>query len=296
MNDHYRDQWIQFFEQGHRYIIRLPKNFNEDFDEVSYKSVTTWIHEQFPPFDAEAIIEKMQRGRNYKEGHPYWGMTAREIQAKWRADAQLGTQLHYKIECFLNENYCEKKKQLAEKEEKAPASICHRDILDLYYQKSSAEAAEAAAAPQAPEWQYFLNFVADHPTLVPYRSEWMVFDEDLQIAGSIDMVYMNPEEEDILQIYDWKRSKEITSTNSFHKFALPESAIPEIADTNFWHYALQLNIYKRILEEKYDKKVTELYLIRLHPNGANYEKIPVPDLQAEVTKMMDERKKQLVIK
>jgi ATP-dependent exoDNAse (exonuclease V) beta subunit len=287
MNDHYRDGYIEFFEHGHRYIIRLPKNFNEEYDEVSYKSVTTWIHEQFPPFDADAIIEKMQNGRNYKEGHAYWGMTAREIKAKWKADAQLGTDLHYQIECFLNENH-RKKREEADVATNPP--ICHQDLLEIYLKEQQ----QVAAAPQAPEWGYFLNFVADHPTLVPYRSEWMVFHEDLQIAGSIDMVYINPEEGGTLQIYDWKRSKEITALNPFRKFALPESAIPEMADTNFWHYALQLNIYKRILEDKYDKRVTELYLIRLHPNGENYERIPVPDLQEEVTKMMEERKKKIV--
>ena len=52
------------------------------------------------------------------------------------------------------------------------------------------------------EWEYFLQFVGDHPELKPYRTEWMIYDEDLKLAGSIDMVYENAD--GTLSIYDWK--------------------------------------------------------------------------------------------
>ena len=55
-----------------------------------------------------------------------------------------------------------------------------------------------------------------------------------------------------------------------------------IPDTNYWHYCLQLNVYKAILEEKYGKKVTELYLVCLHPN--NYNKI-ISELKLLICKM-----------
>jgi nucleoside-diphosphate-sugar epimerase len=43
------------------------------------------------------------------------------------------------------------------------------------------------------------------------KFEWMIFDEDLKLAGSIDMVYENPD--GTLSIYDWKRSKDISKIN-----------------------------------------------------------------------------------
>ena len=61
------------------------------------------------------------------------------------------------------------------------------------------------------------KFVKDHPQLKPYRTEWMIFDEDLKLAGSIDMVYENPD--GTLSIYDWKRSKDISKVNGWNKFA-----------------------------------------------------------------------------
>jgi hypothetical protein len=50
-----------------------------------------------------------------------------------------------------------------------------------------------------------------------------------------------------------------------------------------------LNIYKYILETKYDKTVGDLYLIVLHPEAQNYQRVKLPDLQAEVTELFEER-------
>ena len=67
------------------------------------------------------------------------------------------------------------------------------------------------------EWQYFIEFIKENPHLKPYRTEWIIFNEDLKLAGSIDMVYENPDGS--LKIYDWKRSKEISKINHFNKRA-----------------------------------------------------------------------------
>ena len=138
------------------------------------------------------------------------------------------------------------------------------------------------------EWQYFINFVKDHSHLKPYRTEWTVFNEDIKISGSIDMVYENPD--GTLSIYDWKRSKNISRINTFNKFAITPS-ICHLPDSNFWHYALQLNIYKFILESKYDKKIKDLYLVRLHPDAEekNYELIELPILSTEINDIIHDR-------
>jgi hypothetical protein len=58
-----------------------------------------------------------------------------------------------------------------------------------------------------------------------------------------------------------------------------------MADSNFWHYALQLNTYKAILESKYGKVVKDLYLVRLHPDSTEYELIRIPDLKNDIEKL-----------
>lgn len=270
-NEHHRDKHIKFFEEDHKYIIDLEP-------DVKYTSVTTWIHEHFEKFEADKIIAKMMSGNGWKEGHKYWGKTPDEIKNLWNSNkdfvAGAGTDLHFEIECFYNDK-------------RFQFDYTNKELLEIYFSDKGKNLQEKPL-----EWQYFINFVKEQPHLKPYRTEWTVFNEDIKISGSIDMVYENPD--GTLSIYDWKRSKNITRINTFNKFAIPPS-ICHLPDSNFWHYALQLNTYKYILESKYNKKVTDLYLVRLHPDAEekNYELIKLPDLSIEIKDLLQERIKSL---
>ena len=92
-----------------------------------------------------------------------------------------------------------------------------------------------------------MKFAEDYKHLKPYRTEWVVWNEDVKISGTIDIVF--EDENGDLVIYDWKRSKEICKTSGYNKFALTE-CINHLPDTNYWHYALQLNTYKKIIEDR----------------------------------------------
>ena len=84
----------------------------------------------------------------------------------------------------------------------------------------------------------------------------------------------------------------IAYENSYGQTAITP-CIKHLPDTNFWHYSLQLNVYKRILEVKYGKKVTALYLVCLHPSSGykTYDRISVPILEKEIDDLFDVRKK-----
>ncbi len=141
------------------------------------------------------------------------------------------------------------------------------------------------------EYRYFQNFVRDFPELKPYRTEWTIFDESLKLSGSIDMVFENPD--GTLQIYDWKRCKEIKYEN-YGQMA-HRNCIRHLPDTNFWHYALQLNTYKKMLEMNYGKKITGLYLVCMHPDNPykNYERIEVPFLNDELDALFECRRQEI---
>ena len=113
----------------------------------------------------------------------------------------------------------------------------------------------------------------------PYRTEWTVFDEDLRLAGSIDMCFRKSD--GTIAIYDWKRCKEIKKTSWFIKYS-KNPALLHIPDLNYWHYSLQLNIYKTILERNYGEEVSEMFLVCLHPNHKNYQRIEVTNMSVEV--------------
>ena len=258
---HPRDENIEFFEEDHKYVINSDPN-------IKYTSVTTWVHHKFPNFNADDIIGTMMRSKGWKEGHKYWGLNPEQIKAQWETNktavSGAGTDLHYEIECFMNNKLL-------------PSGYTHKELYNFYMSETTIDAHNKKSL----EWQYFINFIKDTPHLKPYRTEWTVYNEDVKISGSIDMIYENPD--GTLSIYDWKRAKNITRINNWNKFAIPPQ-ICHLPDSNFWHYAMQLNTYKVILEEKYDKKVVDLYLVRLHPDATekNYELIKLPDLSNDV--------------
>jgi ATP-dependent exoDNAse (exonuclease V) beta subunit len=271
-NSDNRDDNINFYENNHKYVILSDS-------DSKYTSVTTWVHSNFPHFNADEVINSMINGKGWKEGHKYWGQTPEQIKASWsnNKSAEAGTNLHLNIECFMNNNFIN----------------CHYTNKDLYEFYTSNNTEEKQLTKSL-EWQYFINFIRDFPHLKPYRTEWTVYDEDVKIAGSIDMVFENPD--GTLSIYDWKRAKNITRVNNFNKFGL-NPIVCHLPDANFWHYALQLNTYKTILERKYGKLIDGLYLVRLHPEAEEktYELIVLPDLKREMSELWEERKNKLEV-
>jgi len=272
---HERDDDIKFEEEGHKYTI-IPDSTS------TYTSVTTFIHSHFKAFEADKIIEKMMKGKLWKEGHKYWNMTAEEIKSQWSQNgsnvSQLGTSMHYEIECFMNNP-------------NLPIEYTHKELYDYYInnEKNNEKNINNSEFYKTKECEFFFHFIQDFPNLKPYRTEWTIYHEDLKIAGSIDMVYENPDK--TLSIYDWKRVKNITTVNNFNSYAITDS-ICHMPDSNFWHYTLQLNIYKAILEEKYNKVISELYLVRIHPDSEenNYELIKLPILTREIKDLFTQRK------
>ena len=284
INAHPRDANIRFQEEGHKYTILTDLN-------SKYTSCTTWNHSHFAKFDADSVITSMMQGKNWNPTNKYWGQTADQIKQQWAASgaaaAKAGTQMHYEIECFMQG--VGGLRPIGLKTDKHPSGVCprtpnqigmqrpstHQDLLNYYNEEEL-----ATLSP------HFLKFVKDTPHLVPYRTEWLIYDDQAKISGSIDMVYENPDGS--LMIYDWKRCVKIEKTNGFGKWATTE-CISHIPDSNFWHYALQLNTYKTIIERNYGKRVTDLCLVRLHPDSKTYELLKVPILEDEMRDLFNTR-------
>lgn len=255
LNPHPRDPFIEFDEGPHIYTVH---------GEGGYTSVTTWNHSHFSHFDANKIVSqilaspKMRTDPTYK----YYGKTREQILGEWDANRDqasgAGTSMHYDIECYYNQ------------------MPVNNDSI---------------------EYRFFRQFVVDmarDPStkyLVPYRTEWMVYYEELKISGSIDMVFEDSRD-GTLHIYDWKRCREIKYEDTFGGRTAVTACIRHLPDTNYWHYALQLNTYRAILQTKYDKRVETLYLVCLHPDNPmkSYERIEVPIMDREIDALFDFRR------
>lgn len=224
-----------------------PHIYTIDGDS-SFMSVTTWNHSHFAKFDSDKIIDKMMNSPKWPN-NKYYGKTKQEIKDEWERNkveaSTAGTKMHYDIECYYNNNKVEN---------------------------------------DSTEFSYFMKFHLS-TQLKPYRTEWMVYDKELKLAGSIDMIYENPD--GTLDICDWKRCKEIKKHNPWQ--SATTACIEHLPDTNFWHYTLQLNTYKYLLEKNYDKKIKNMYLICLHPSKPSHIKYTVPYLPQEIEDLMQLR-------
>ena len=250
-NVHPRDSRIVFHEGPHVYEI--------DGSSEGYVSVTTLNHGYFPGFDSDKIVDGIVSEKNKKRmadpTYKYYGMTRESILESWadngRLASEAGTKMHLDIEMFYNE---------------------------MLVQNTSEE------------YRLFNMFVKEWPQLEAYRTEWTVFHEEAKIAGSIDMVFRN-KETGMYEIYDWKRVKEISMTAFKDDDVGLVPPLTTMPNTNYWHYALQLNIYQYILREKYGLQVSNRCLIVMHPDNAykRYMRYELPDLQDTVAQLITMR-------
>jgi hypothetical protein len=77
-------------------------------------------------------------------------------------------------------------------------------------------------------------------------AERILFSKKLGIAGTADLI-MRGKNDNSLYIFDWKTSNSIAFTNPQQRAYPP---IENLDDCNFNHYSVQLNIYKRLIEEE----------------------------------------------
>lgn len=244
INQNPKDLRIIFQEEGHKYTL-----LNEDGSVNDNKtlSVTTLIHSYFSHFDADKIIEKMMKSRNWPNSK-YYGLSAEEIKKQWNDNcikaSTDGTQVHLNIEHFFN-----------------GMDVNDNSIEFSYFRK------------------FWSDFSTKYPQFKPYRTEMLIFNEKfgknkdtVTLCGSVDFIACDDDGNYI--VLDWKRSKQISFEDKYeHKVGLePFSDLP---DCNYSHYKLQLNIYRHMLETIYHKNVIFMMLVILHPNQDSYECIPV---------------------
>ena len=239
-----------------------PRDKRIEFDEPTHRytvdgvcegwtSCTTLIHAFFSHFDADAVIKKMMASPKWPQNKMY-GKTAQEIKKEWndngaRASAQ-GSRLHLQAEYLYNEAY---------------------DMIEPEMKETV-------------QWQYIMNFFNKHDKDYKMaRSEWEVFSEPHKLAGSIDCVFKKSD--GTYAIYDWKFCNKMVMENSWEKGYGP---CAHLDNTNYWHYSIQLSVYKWFLTTYYDLNITELALVLINPTNNNYKKYWVNDLRDVVEEML----------
>lgn len=233
INPHPRDKNISFKEEGHIYTIK-------GFDERPC-STTETIGKYHEHFDEEKTLNRMfPNGETIYKGSNkrYIGMTREEVGKSWEKARNNGTFDHEQIENFFN--------------------------------------GDPVVDPIRKSYQMFLiwweKYQTKYPNRKPYRSEWVIYDDDPRckkpLAGSIDFCVID--ENGIIHIIDWKFVIDLKEDNKYetksgltvHKKMF--KPFNDLDDCNFNHYRLQLNFYRHVLITKYDKKIGDMMLVKLH--------------------------------
>ena len=242
-NPHPRDDSLMFDEAQHRYVVG---------ENNEYVSVTSKVKSCFREFDPDSVISSMRIDGEWKPGSKYAGLSPSEVKALWKNKgeeaARLGTEMHEAIEYYFNG------------------------------EENRLNELEGSVRQQ------FHKFADCLPVgLVPYRTEWRVWDGTSKTAGTIDMVFIGLDGR--LHIYDWKRTERLKYDGYDGACALP-TGLQHIPDASFWHYSLQLNVYKLILERCYGLEVSSMRLVCFHPNRNIHEVKSVPLLEEEASVVM----------
>ena len=66
--------------------------------------------------------------------------------------------------------------------------------------------------------------------------------------------------------------------------------LDHLPDTSYWHYCMQLNIYRHILERNYGKTIVGMYLVGMHPDMEGFQQEKVPLMKTEVEEIFALRK------
>lgn len=140
------DEIVTLDEASHTYTVK-------DYEHLQFSSVTEFIHQFFPKFNAEAQAEISSKTKNKRS--KYYKKSPQEILAMWSMVAEMGTLSHNQIEQWVLD----------------PQKVPHEDKAYHAYQWCLARFSE--------------NF-----HLFP---EIRVAAPDLQLAGTIDLLVHDPE-------------------------------------------------------------------------------------------------------
>jgi ATP-dependent exoDNAse (exonuclease V) beta subunit len=258
-NGHERDSSIAFDDAPHVYYVRGKSGFT---------SVTSVVHENFEEFDSVKVAKKMSNRRDFKTSNKYEKyqqlvadsnspdelveLIVKSWQDNGAHQAALGTAMHRYIELHAN--------ALPQEDDVMLEECMERQYYHAYDKKQRGLGME------------------------PYRTEWMLWDEELQVTGSIDMIYYNTNSK-TYHMVDWKRSKEIKKVG----YGRGKGACDHMHDCNYTHYSLQLNIYKYLLEKNYGVKIKDMHILVFHPSNDEAIELRIDDMQEFVIGLLYDR-------
>jgi len=231
---HPRDACIVFDEGPHTYTV----------DGVAVQTSVTGLISRVETehFDAPKIARQLSLSARPSEKYSRVDadtglrvpMAEADILKLWDAARDLGTDLHGKIERYLN----------------------GISVTSVH---------EGPGAVNVVEFQQFQRWwdAQLEAGYEAYRTEWVIFDGP-NLAGSIDFVMRHRDTNEYV-IVDWKRC--VTAGAGFSsawKSKKMLAPMQHLEETKLNHWKVQVNVYRSILERNYDLKITGMMMVVLY--------------------------------
>ena len=177
--------------------------------------------------------------------HKYKNRTVESLVEEWKSSAEYGTKVHQEIEKWILDGI----------EPKDIKAINGKKWLENYKLKSDIEI---------------------YPEVIIYSTE-------LTIAGTIDIIAKD-NNTGSYELIDWKTSKKIDKVSYGYKMGIHE-VTKNILDCNFYHYALQLSLYRYILEQYYGISINNQLIAHLQDDKVNA--LVAPYMRNEIISMLN---------
>ena len=242
----------------------FPREDRVQFDEenhtytidgvVAPRSITGLLNLYKDPFDPERAISAMQNGR-------FWYSTCEELEIRglgirpkdfidrWTKAGEIGRQRGH-----LLHFHCE----------------CLANGIPV----------EEPHSPEFQQAQNIYNLLLERG-MKPFRAEVNIFHIGLQCGGQPDLLLLDSEHR--IVIVDWKRTNKLTMENDYATLKYPLTHLP---DSPYYRYALQVNLYRFILETEYSMIVGQMFLAICHPELLMPRLLEVPALDVEVNALV----------
>ncbi len=220
------------------FFDELPHKYTDSYN-TNYTSVTTFIGKLEQEKDWNLIAEKaLKKPENA-------GKTVEGLRAEWKAKGDyactLGTMVHSVMELgWQNKEFYPDQKLFEQWQEPDMKS-------DFIYRKGRCK--------------HILKTLKER--YIPIKNEFIVYDRDWKLCGTIDFLAYN-KEKDCISILDWKTNKKWDYSNRYQRLQAP---FDDLEDCNIKHYELQLSTYKAILEKHTGLEVGEMLLVHI-PNDS----------------------------
>ncbi len=107
--------------------------------------------------------------------------------------------------------------------------------------------------------KFYDRYFSSHNCYRPLCTEFIVYNEALSLAGTVDCLLQNNKGEFIL--LDWKTSKKIHTESPYHRRML--GPLADIEECELSRYSLQLSIYKELIRHSLGISIASCFVVQL---------------------------------